>query len=89
MRNYLILILPAAKEDIYEARKWYNQIDNELPKRFTEELKFIVEALKSRPTVHAIRYRNVILAQLNKFPYSVHYFIDETAFTVNIIAVHH
>ena len=89
MRKYSLLILPAAKKDIYEARKWYGQYNEELPKRLKEELKLIAESLKLRPYVHAIRYRNVRLAQLYRFPYAVHYFIDETSFTVNIIAVHH
>lgn len=89
MRKYNILILPSAKKDISEARKWYSQYNKELPKRFKEELKLIAEALKLRPAAHAIRYRNVRLAQLRSFPYSVHYFIDETSFTVNIIAIHH
>ncbi len=89
MRKHTILILPSAKKDISEARKWYSQYNEELPKRFKEDVKLIVEALKLRPAVHAIRYRNVRLAQFHTFPYAIHYFIDETSFTVNIIAVHH
>jgi hypothetical protein len=89
MRKYSVLILPSAKEDIREARKWYRQHNDQLPQKFTEELKLITETLKLRPAVHAIRYRNVRFAQLYKFPYSIHYFIDETSFTVNIIAVCH
>ncbi len=89
MRKHSVLILPSAKRDMYAARKWYSQFNDELPKRFKEEVKLIIEALKFTPTVHAIRYRNVRFAQLHKFPYSIHYIIDEALFTVNIIAVYH
>jgi hypothetical protein len=33
MRRHAVLILPSAKKDIYEARKWYSQYNNELPER--------------------------------------------------------
>lgn len=89
MRKHSVLILPTSKKDIYEARKWYKQYNEQLPKRFKEELKLIAEALMLRTGVHAIRYRNVRFTQLHNFPYAVHHFIDETLFTVNIIAVVH
>jgi len=89
MTKHSVLILPSAKKDIYKARKWYSQYSDELPVRFKEELKLIVEVLKLRPGVHAIRYRNVRFAQLSRFPYAIRYFIDEASFTVNIIAVYH
>ena len=89
MRKHSAFILPSAKKDIYEVRKWYSQYNNELPKRFKEELEHIVEALKLKPAIHAIRYRNIRFAQLRKFPYAIHYFIDETSSTINIIAVCH
>jgi hypothetical protein len=89
MRKHFVRILPSAKKDTYEARKWYRQYNEELSVRFKEELRLTVEALKLRPPVHAIRYKHVRFAQLPTFPYAVHYFIDEVAFTVNIIAVVH
>jgi len=49
----------------------------------------IAEALMLRTGVHAIRYRNVRFTQLHNFPYAIHHLIDETSFTVNIIAVVH
>ncbi len=82
-------MLPSAKKDVLEARKWYKQFNEQLPLRFKEEFKGVVEALKLRPNVHAIRHKNVRFAHLHKFPYAVHYFIDEVSFTVNIIAVQH
>ena len=89
MKKHTVLILPSAKKDIYEARKWYSQHNVELPKRFKEELKHITEALKLPPSVHAIRYKNVRFVQFYSFPYAIHYFIDEASYTVNIIAVLH
>jgi hypothetical protein len=61
MKNYFVYMLPSAKKDISEARKWYKQYNEELPVRFKEELKLVVDALKLRPSVHAIRYKNIRL----------------------------
>lgn len=87
MRKHSLRLLPSAKNDIREARKWYRQINDELPERFKKELMLISEALKLQPAVHAVRYRNVRLAHFYSFPYAIHYFINERLFTINIIAV--
>ena len=88
MKKHAVLFLPSAKNDINEARSWYAQFNKELPLRFKEELRQIVIALKSRPEVHATRYKNVRFALLEKFPYAVHYFIDESSLTVKIGRAH-
>ncbi len=62
MKNHSVRLLPSAKKDISEARKWYKQYNDELPVRFKEQLRLTVETLKLRPSVHAIRYKNVRFA---------------------------
>lgn len=42
-----------------------------------------------RPASYAIRYKNVRIAHPNTFPYSIHYYIDDTAHCVVIIAIIH
>ncbi len=68
MKKHKVNLLLSAKADISEARKWYCHFNNELPIRFKEEVRQIIETLKLRPNADAIRYKNVRFAQLNRFP---------------------
>lgn len=88
MRLFQVLILPSAKRDVQDARKWYSQFNKELPVRFKDDLRIIIEGLKVHPSTHSLRYKNIRLANLKNFPYAVHYFIKDD-FSVVIIAVYH
>lgn len=88
-QSFKVVITPSAKNDVIQARKWYKQINAELPKRFREGVSNVLVNLKIRPHVHAIRYRYVRIAAMPVFPYSIHYFIDEEAGRVVVIGVHH
>jgi len=85
--SYKVVILPLARQDILEARVWYKDKSVDLPKRFVQQLKSVVERLRIRPQVHAVRYKNVRIANLSVFPYAVHYTIEENI--VVILAVFH
>jgi hypothetical protein len=41
--------------------------------------------LQKQPTYYAIRYRNVRIIHTNKFPYAVHFFIDEDLIVITAI----
>jgi len=87
MKRYKVRILPSAYSDISSARDWYRQYNLDLPLKFTQQLKFSVEQIRTTPYSHTLRYKNVRIANLKVFPYAVHYFIEND--TIIIIAVHH
>ena len=62
-------------------------------KRFGEtlaqDIKAAILRLKERPTVHAIRYKNVRIARPDVFPYAIHFYIDELSHTIVITAIVH
>ncbi len=89
MKQYKIKIIPAAYEDMKEARAWYKTKSNALPKRFTQQVKITMQHLKALPTTHAVRYKNVRIANIAVFPYAVHFIIDNHDDTVIVLAVHH
>lgn len=87
MKEYKVRLLPAAYNDLQEARSWYQQINPELPKRFTQQLKTTIAKIRALPTAHALRYKQVRIANLAVFPYAVHFLIETD--TVIILAIHH
>jgi plasmid stabilization system protein ParE len=87
MKQYKICIIPAAYNDLQQARNWYRTQNPELPRRFNQQLKITMERLRSRPAVYGVRYKDVRIANIAVFPYAVHYIIEPG--TVIVLAVHH
>jgi len=87
--NYKCKILPQAKKDIREAARYYNQQQNNLGLRFLKEVDSKVTTICRHPGAYQVRYRQVRMALLKKFPHSIHYLIDEEIKQIFIIAVFH
>ncbi len=88
MKKYQVVFSRLALDDIEQAVTYYNKQQkdsaNELPHKF-----------KSHPqpsnATHSLvpsAMKNVRCAQVPKFPFLVHYLIDETSATVTIAAVY-
>lgn len=86
---YKTIILTLAKEDVREAAKWYNNRQEGLGKRFTEEVREKVHFIRKNPKASNIRYDGVRTAVLNVFPFMVHFTIDETNKTIIVSAILH
>jgi len=86
---YKIIKSPLAKEDIQEAAKWYESQKVGLGKQFLKSIRQNVAFIKQHPKATAIRYSNVRTTFLDKFPYLIHYTIDEENETITISAVFH
>jgi len=76
------------KLDIREARKWYNQQQKSLGKKFYKEVKNGLEAIRKTPEFQ-IRYDDIRCLPLKKYPFMIHYTIDEKQNTVLILACIH
>jgi plasmid stabilization system protein ParE len=94
LRNYYLWmkvfkkykILQLAVQDFSEAKKWYANLKvNGLSNRFSAEVKSAIKNILSNPYANAIRYREVRITHTKKFPYAIHYFIEED--TIVIIAI--
>lgn len=88
MKRYKAHLIPAAYNDLIEARAWYRKINPELSKRLNQHVKMTMEKIRHVPTAYAIRYKNVRVANITIFPYPIHFIIEETNIIV-VIAVHH
>lgn len=85
MPKYKLAFATEALEDVKEAASYYDSQLKGLGKRFKEHVKVQLLLLKENPHTHSVRYSDVRLAVIDKFPYSIHYTIE--ADIVNIHSV--
>lgn len=87
MRKYKVKIEPEALVDIQEISDWYNEQQTGLGKRFQNTTVKQINSLNKNPQVYAVRYKEIRCAVIKKFPYMVHYYIDDNNSTVEVLAV--
>lgn len=85
---YAVFIGPEAFDDIQQAIDYYNQIQPGLGSKFLSHLHSRIKTIYSHPKL-AVRYDNIRVLVLKKFPYAIHYFVDDDLLEVNIIALRH
>ena len=88
MKNFVIIFSPAAITDAEKAVEYYEEQQPGLGKRFTAQLQLTLTAVKRNPFFTSVRYEDIRCAALKKFPYLVHYHIDENVRLVTIIAIY-
>lgn len=86
MNVYKISIDDNAKKDIREAKFYYNKINPLLKDKFLNDLYASVNLLKSNP-FYQVRYRQIHCLPLKKFPFMLHFSINEAESKVIIWAV--
>jgi plasmid stabilization system protein ParE len=84
LKNYYII--PLATDEFKEARKWYSsrQVKG-LSNRFAQAVKTTILKILQNPGAYAIRYKNVRIAHTEKFPYAIHYYIDNDRIIITAI----
>lgn len=87
--NYRLVYYDEARQDIKEARIWYRKIEQPLANRFSQAIKKTLLSLQRSPATHAVRYKNIRIANTDTFPYAIHYYIDDTEKYVVIVSIIH
>jgi hypothetical protein len=88
VKDFPISFSPLAIEDTEQAFHYYEQQQSGLGKQFTAQLQLSLNAIKRNPFFASVRYDDIRCARVKKFPYLVHYHIDEAGALVTIIAVY-
>ena len=86
--NYSIRIDIDAQNDLQEGIRWYNKRAHQLGKVFHARIKKHFASLKINP-FYQVRYEDVRCLPVLKFPYMIHYTIDESKKIVTVRAVFH
>ena len=76
-------------DDITEAVDWYNEKQIGLGERFFKAVKQETAKLSGSALHYAIRYDDIRCVNIEKFPYLIHYRLDEANETVKVEAMFH
>jgi plasmid stabilization system protein ParE len=80
------IILFEASQDFSEAKLWYKKTKVEgLAQRFSKTVKATIKHLQKNPTIFAVRYKNVRVAHTDKFPYAIHFIVDNDTILITCI----
>lgn len=82
---FQLIFTVEAKNDVKTAASYYDAKLKGLGKRFKTEVKRQLTLLKQNPYTRSTRYDYVRLAVIDKFPYSIHYTIDNMKITVHAV----
>jgi plasmid stabilization system protein ParE len=84
--KYKTIIQLEAVQDFNEAKLWYKKTKVQgLSQRFANTVKTTITNLQKHPTLYAIRYKNVRVVHTDKFPYAIHFFIDNDLIVITAI----
>ena len=84
---YRTILLPLAKRDIQEAAIWYNTKQKGLGKKFTSSIRKKVHFIRQNPKAVSFRYGDSRTAVLDRFPYMIHFTVDDHKKIIIISAV--
>lgn len=88
MRKHFVLLLSdEAYLDILSAHVWYGALLKKLGNEFEKSVDQELQRITANPELFQIKYKNIRVAYLEKFPYGIHYFVEET--TIKVVAVFH
>lgn len=66
--SYRLVIKPLAEQDIIESYLWYNEKQPGLGEHYLKELERCFELLKMNPHQYQIRYKQIRMAKIKRFP---------------------
>lgn len=73
-----LIIRPVVKEKILEEIKYYHDIDEELSKRFFNEIDVCLGYIENNPYLFQKRYGEIRVCFTKVFPFGIYYVIKET-----------
>jgi len=82
---YKLIIKTGAELDLNEALKWYEEQKIGLASELYTEIDLAIKRIEEAPELFQIRYRNVRIVFTERFPYGVHYTIEDDKVFVHAI----
>jgi mRNA-degrading endonuclease RelE of RelBE toxin-antitoxin system len=85
---FSIAILPSALSDIQKAIDYYDEHQLGVSEKFESEVNQLFLALHKNP-FYQLRYKTVHCLPLKKFPFMIHFTVDEKTSTIYVRAILH
>ena len=80
--KYSITFEIGTLENFKDAVIYYEKISGELVNQFHQEFWEKIDHIKENPLHYQFRYREIRIAHLKIFPYSIHFIIDKNSIRV-------
>lgn len=78
-----------AFKDIQRAVEWYEFQLKGLGQRYKQQTKKQINSLKKDPYLFSIKYNEIRCRKIEKFPFLIHYTINEKLKFITVFAVFH
>lgn len=85
--TYSLVISDEASFDIIDSFNWYEAISESIAGKFEKEIESHLLLIRSNPNHFQLKYKSVRILFLKKFPFGIHYVIDNDF--IKVIAVFH
>jgi len=86
---YRIKLATFAENDIRESIRWYNDASGGLGRIFYRSVKDAISLIQRNPKHFPVRYKTIHTVLVKKFPFLIHYQIDEKSKVITILGVIH
>jgi hypothetical protein len=87
--KFVVEYNPEFFNDLVQAVDWYNDKQNGLGKRFFNQVRKQMAKLSMSALLFPVKYDNIRCVRIQKFPYLVHYRVNEQTSTVRVEALFH
>ncbi|KAA6436631.1 hypothetical protein FEM33_21030 [Dyadobacter flavalbus] len=88
MPDFQILLSSHAIQDIEESMSYYEEKLMGLGLRFYNQVESTINQIARNPFIYSVKYESIRCANVWKFPFLIHFSIDESFKIVTILAVY-
>ncbi len=85
--NFAIVFSPNAEKDLQEICEYYKNISSKINEKFLENVEIRLKKLSITPLAATIRYANIRCTRIKKFPYLIHYYLNEQNNAIVILRI--
>ncbi len=85
--HFNVILNDAVADEIQEAVNYYKEKQKSLGKRFYKAAKKTLKSLENDALLFQVKYKNVRCVKVEKFPYLIHYKVNQKLNIVQVFAV--
>ena len=82
---YKLIVKTGAELDINQALEWYEDQRAGLANELYLEIDYTIKLIEKNPELFQIRYKNIRIAFTERFPYGIHYTIEENKIFIHAV----
>lgn len=87
--KYHLIIKPGAALDLLESANWFEDQKERLGKRFLAAVDEKLAMVTENPLHYQVRYKTTRFALVKRFPYAIHYTVEEdTIYVLAVLSTH-